>query len=112
MGIKFVIWERVNTVFDIISVISPASAHIQVFIEFFLTALCKIFFLSYWLLSNITNVKTMDSSERGIDPVAMTINHKGRPSVPKSCTLTTEQWGPASLTESGSVMLPYHTEIN
>ena len=51
-----------------------ARALINGFMEFFLTVLHLrlIFFPSHWLLSLIT-IKTMDSSERGMIPVSMTI---------------------------------------
>ena len=34
---------------------------------------CTLFFPSHWLLSHITIIETMDSRERGMNPVAMTI---------------------------------------
>ena len=49
-----------------------ASALIQAFLGFFLPVLCTIFFPGHWLLSHVTIVETMDSNERGINPVAMT----------------------------------------
>ena len=36
--------------------------------------LAQLFFPSYWLLSNITIGKRMENVERGINPVATTIN--------------------------------------
>ena len=37
-------------------------------------ALCTIFFATHWLLSHITIVDTMDSEEKVMNPVAMTIS--------------------------------------
>ena len=79
-----------------------ASAPIHAFLEFFEAVLHTIFFPSHLLLSHITIVKTTDSSERGMNSVAMTIINprKGywpsqglnqRPSVLKSAML----WGSA-----------------
>ena len=48
-----------------------ASAPNHAFLEFFQPVLHTIFFPRHWLLSHI--VETMDSSERGMNPVAMTI---------------------------------------
>ena len=42
-------------------------------IHAFLKVLSTIFFPSHWMLSHITIVETMDSSERGMNPTAMTI---------------------------------------
>ena len=51
-----------------------ASSPIRAFLESCLPVLCTVFFLpSYWLLSHITIVETMDSDERGMNPAAMTI---------------------------------------
>ena len=41
--------------------------------EFFSPVLCTVFFASNGLLSYITIVETMDSGERGLNPVGMTI---------------------------------------
>ena len=84
------------------------SACIHAFLEFFLPVLCTIFFPSHWLLSNITIVETTDSSERGMDPVSMTIIHprkenmpsqgsNQRPPVLKSAMLPTKLWGLATV---------------
>ena len=81
-----------------------ASAPIQTFLEFFKPVLRTIFFQSHWLLSHITIVPTMDSSERGMNPVEMTIinprkeywpsqGSNQRPPVLKSAMLQTELWG-------------------
>ena len=43
--------------------ISSASAPIDAFLEFLKPVLCTILFLSHWLLSHITIVETMGSSE-------------------------------------------------
>ena len=44
--------------------IASASAPIDAFLEFLKAVLGTILFLSHWLLSHITIVETMDSSER------------------------------------------------
>ena len=49
------------------------SGPIHAFQGFFLTALDTILFPSHLLLSHITNVETMDSGERKMNPVTMTI---------------------------------------
>ena len=53
--------------------IAVASAVVHAIPVFFLPILRTKFFQSHWLLSSITVVETMDSSERGMDPVAMII---------------------------------------
>ena len=50
-----------------------ASGPISVFLEYILPVFCKISFLRYWLLSHITIVETMDSGEREMNLVTMTI---------------------------------------
>ena len=71
------------------------------------TVFCTIFLPSHWLLSYITNVKTMDCCERGMHHVAMTIinprreywpsqGQNNQPPILKSCTLPTKLWGPSS----------------
>ena len=47
-----------------VSNIASASAPIDAFLEFLKPVLSTILFLSHWLLSHITIVETMDSSER------------------------------------------------
>ena len=80
-----------------------ASAPIHALMEFFSPVLCPTFYPSHWLLSHITIVETMDSGERGMNPVLMTIinppkkyllsqGSNQRPSVLKSATLPTELW--------------------
>ena len=77
------------------------SVHIPVFPGVLLPVLCTIFFPNHWLLSHIAIVEVMDSSERGINPVAMTIVNpqeefwasNQRPCVLRSCLLSTELWG-------------------
>ena len=49
------------------------SAPFPAFLQFFQPVLCIIFFRSHWLLSNITIVETMDTCERGMNPVTITI---------------------------------------
>ena len=106
------IWRMIdcmvlNTVFNSISVISRQPVHIFMlsWSSFKHSVLCTIFLPSHSLLSHITTVETMDSGERGINPVAMTFispwrkywprwGSNQRPTVLKSCTLPTEQWGP------------------
>ena len=62
--------------------------------------------LSHWLLSHIAIVEIMDSGERVITPVAMTIINPWKeywpsqgsnesPPILKSCALPTELWGSA-----------------
>ena len=48
------------------------SAPIHAFLEFFQPVLCTIFFPRQWLLSQITIVKTTDSEEYRMNPVAVT----------------------------------------
>ena len=62
----------------VISYITAASAPIHDFLEFLKQVLRTIFFPSHWLLSHITIVVTIDSSERGMNPVAMTIINLGK----------------------------------
>ena len=63
-----------NTVFQqYFSYIVAFSAPIHTFLEFFQQVLRTIFFPSHCLLSHITIVDTMDSSEREMNPVAMAI---------------------------------------
>ena len=68
-----------------------------------LPVLRAIFFPSYLLLSHTTIVKRMDSGERGMIPVTMTIinpwkeywlslGSNQQPPILKSCTLPTELW--------------------
>ena len=49
------------------------NAPIHAFLEFFQPVLSILFFPSHWLVSNRTIVKTMDSSDGGMNPVTMTI---------------------------------------
>ena len=53
--------------FNSMSIIASASAPIDAFLEFLKPVLCTILFLSHWLLSHITIVETMDSSERKLE---------------------------------------------
>ena len=77
------------------------TAPIHAFLEFLSSVLCTIFFSSHWLLSNISLIETMDSGERGINPVTInTMNPlkeycpirglNQRPVVLQSCALLTE----------------------
>ena len=60
--------------FNNISVISLKPVHLSMLYWSYLTSTKKTkFFPSHWLLSQITNIETMDSCERGINPVAMSI---------------------------------------
>ena len=52
-----------------------ASSPIHAFLEFFSPVLRTIFFPSHWLLSHLNIVETTDSSERGMNPVAVTISN-------------------------------------
>ena len=86
---------------------AAASAPTHTLREFFKPVLHTIFFPSHWLLSHIlTIVKTLDSGERGMNPVVMTIintweeywpsqGSHHQPPVLKSCALRTELWGSA-----------------
>ena len=78
----------------IIIYMPTANGHFHAFLEFFLSVVCKILFSNQWLLSQIFIVETIDSSERGLNPVAMTIfdfwRLKRRPAVLKSFKLPTE----------------------
>ena len=56
-----------NAVFNIISVVP-----IHTFLEFVLPELRKIFFPSHRLLSYMTISETMDSGERGTNPIVVT----------------------------------------
>ena len=96
-----VVYHRFQQYFSYIMV---ASAPIHDFLEFFQPVLYTIFFPSYWLLSQLTIVERMDSSERGMNLVAMTIinlrkeywlgrGSNQRPPVPKSTMLPTRLWG-------------------
>ena len=86
-----------STVFQLVS------ATIHDFLEFFPHLLRAIFFQSHLLLSHILIVKTMDSSERGMNPVWMTIinilkeywpiwGSNQQSPVLRSCALRTELW--------------------
>ena len=81
-----------------------ASAPIHVFLEFYKPVFHTIFFPSHCLLSDITIMKTMDSKERGVNPVGIAIINPRKeywrswesnqwPPVLKSATLPTELWG-------------------
>ena len=62
-----------------ISVISQRpSAPIHAFLEFFLPVFHTIYFPSHWLLSHTTIVEAIESAERGMNPVAMTIINPGK----------------------------------
>ena len=76
--------------------------------------LCTIFFPSHRLLSHITIVEKTDSSERGMNPVAMTIinpwkeywlsrGSNQQPPVLKSAMLQTEPWGSATCRNGGKL---------
>ena len=78
-----------------------ASAPIHAFLEFSWPVLCSIFFPNHWLLSHINIVKTMDSRERGMNPVAMTIinpwkdywpSRRFKPATDLFSSLLTELW--------------------
>ena len=59
--------------FNQYSVYYSFQAPIHAFLEFFQPVLSILFFPSHWLVSNRTIVKTMDSSDGGMNPVTMTI---------------------------------------
>ena len=88
------------------SYIAAASAPIHAFLEFFEPVLCTIFFPSHRLFSHLKIVERMDSGERGMNFVAMTIINPRKeywpsqgsnqvPPVPKSTMLPTRLWGSA-----------------
>ena len=56
------------------SYITAASVPIHTFLQFFNPVLRTILLPSHLLISHITIVEAMDSSERGMNPVAMAIN--------------------------------------
>ena len=61
-------------VFNTISTLfTGASAPIHAILKLFLPVLSTILFPSHWLLSHITIGETMDSSERGMNTVTMTL---------------------------------------
>ena len=97
-----------NAVFNSILYIyiTTDSTPIRAFLEFFQPVLGKIFFLRHWLLFHKTVLETMDSGERAMDLVAMTIinprndylptggSNQGPPQpVLESCALPIELWG-------------------
>ena len=93
-----------NAVFNSISVISRCPVHLST--EFFWPILYTIFYPR--LLSHITIIETRDSSERGMNPVTITIINPLKeywlslglnqwPPVFESAMLPTELWGLAQL---------------
>ena len=81
-----------------------ANAPFHAFLEFYQPVVSTIFIPSHWLLSHSTIVETTDSSERVMNPVAMTIINplkkylpsrglNQQPLVLKSAKLPTELWG-------------------
>ena len=101
-------WPKVWLIDWVCSVLTPFSTLFQLYRGSQLTYRCfsgvltpvrrKLFFPRHWVLSHIIIIETMDSGERGMDPVAMTIinprkeywSHREsnkRPSVLKSCRL-------------------------
>ena len=60
--------------FNSMSNIASASAPVDAFLEFLKPVLDTILFLSHWLLSHITIVETMDSSERKFESCRNDIN--------------------------------------
>ena len=63
-----------NAVFNSISVVLRRPVHLSMlFWRYFHQYYGIIYLPSHWLLSNITIVETMDSGEREMNPVAMTI---------------------------------------
>ena len=98
----WIIWCLFNALFNSISFTSPRPVHLFMLSRSsFLPVSRKIFFPRHWLFSHFTMEETVDSSERGINPAAMTIinprkeywpsrGSNQRPLVLKSCTLPTE----------------------
>ena len=92
-----------------------ATAPIHAFLKLFEPVLHTMFFTSHWLLSHITIVKIMNSSERGMNVVAINIiksvkktgqarGSTQRPPVLKSCALPTELWGSAKLLSDNNIL--------
>ena len=65
-------------VIHIMSVIQRPPVHLYMLFLGFIPVLLKTFFPSHWLLFHITAVKTMDSYERGINPVTVTSTILGK----------------------------------
>ena len=61
----------INIIFS--SYTAVACAPIYAFLEFFKPVLCTMFFPSHWLVSHKTIFETMESGERSMNPVAITI---------------------------------------
>ena len=93
--------------FNNIIYIAVTNAAIYTCLKFFLPVLPTIFLLSHWQLSHITIIETMGSSEKGMNPLTLTIinpwkeywpswglNHP--PPVLMSCILPTKLQGPAT----------------
>ena len=87
-----------------VSNIASASAPMDAFLEFLKPVLGTILFLSHWLLSQITIVKTMDSGERKFESCRNDYHQSserilGEPEIEPatSCShvLPKEQWGTA-----------------
>ena len=89
-------------IFNSISVISKQPVHLSKLS--WSSVLCTIFFPSHWLLFHVTTVKAMDSGERGMNPVTMTIINPWKefwlsrgsnqpPPVLKYCRIPTELLG-------------------
>ena len=69
MNLPMLSWSSFNLFFSYIAV---AGAHIHAFLKFLQPALRTILFPIHWLLFHITIVETMDSDQRGMNPVPMT----------------------------------------
>ena len=94
-----------NAVFNTISVVSRRPVHLPMLSWSSLkSVLLIIFFPSNWLLSHIIIVEIMDSGERGMNPIVMTIinprkeywmrrGSNRQPPVLKFWALPTELWG-------------------
>ena len=70
---EILIVRRLTPFQQYFSYMAAASAPIHAFLEFFQPVFRTLFLPNHWLLSQITIVGTTDSSERGMNPVAMTI---------------------------------------
>ena len=66
-------WHSVKGCCSFQHYFTAGNADIHTFLEFCLLAFCTILVQSLWLLSHLTVVETMASSERGMDLAAMTI---------------------------------------
>ena len=75
---KRIVKEGLISLLNVISVVSrQPSLHLSMPSWVILTSFLPIFLPNHWLLSHITTIETMDSGEKGMNPVAMTNPQKG-----------------------------------